>query len=877
MRALLAAVLALAPQQQAEGPAERLGVARGLCAVVGDPDAALDLARKTELLVYLQLPDADAVEKARRAADAAGLHGTRLCVEKGEPRRIHLADNLADALVDPGGAVPEAEALRVVRPHGRAILGTKVLVKPWPEGMGEWSHPHHGPDNNPFSQDRAARPPFLTQFVQGPRNAPVPQITVSSAGRVFKLYGHLGLKAGTEGLVNTLVALNGFNGTVLWERKLKAGFMSHRCTLIASPSTVYLADDASCRLLDAATGKEAGEIAAPEGADGPVWKWMGKEGSTLYALLGPKEEEAPEVRSKGGFGYGFGWPEVGKGFHSRDFPWQQGRTLAAFDTATRKVLWTHAEKEPIDGRAVCVGGGRLHAFRFGSFLASFDAGSGRELWRRTPENAPELFKTLGEYKAGPNSGAAAGGGFPTSPYVVSNDKAICLTGLPVDAIAVVSTEEGRLLWSGRYSGRPILDGEVMYLVAYGMRPGQGSRKVELLTGKRLGEFDGSLACARATAGAGAGILYRAREGTLRYEPESGKLHYYAFMRPTCTDGVTLANGSLYWWPWVCRCVPLLGTVCLASASGHKAAGAASLEGGAGEVAEGTESPRDWPTFKAADPPAIPKGSAPLWQTLIRGVPTAPTAAGGMIFLGGADGIVRALDGADGKVRWTAYTGGPIRFPPTLWKSRALVGSGDGWVYSFEAASGRLLWRFRAAPAERKILVFGALTSTWPAATNVVVDEGVAYVAAGMFYHDGTHVYALDAASGRLKWENSSSGQLNPDVNAGVSVGGQLLLQGGKLYLAGGTYLSPGIYDAATGACLNVSPGKYSAGKGNTAGPWGWKLAPEGEGVKVSGALFYGFEGPILNPGTVVGHAIDRDGRTIVVSKDGRIACYAAGR
>ena len=32
-------------------------------------------------------------------------------------------------------------------------------------------------------------------------------------------------------------------------------------------------------------------------------------------------------------------------------------------------------------------------------------------------------------------------------------------------------------------------------------------------------------------------------------------------------------------------------------------------------------------------------------------------AGGPIFLGGSDGIVRALDSVDGKVRWTAYTGG----------------------------------------------------------------------------------------------------------------------------------------------------------------------------------------------------------------------------
>jgi outer membrane protein assembly factor BamB len=82
------------------------------------------------------------------------------------------------------------------------------------------------------------------------------------------------------------------------------------------------------------------------------------------------------------------------------------------------------------------------------------------------------------------------------------------------------------------------------------------------------------------------------------------------------------------------------------------------------------------------------------------------------------------------VRWTAYTGGPISYPPTLWQGRALVGSGDGWIYCFEAATGRQLWRFRAAPAERVIPVYGSLRSTWPVAGGVLVEDGIAYAAAG---------------------------------------------------------------------------------------------------------------------------------------------------
>ncbi len=53
----------------------------------------------------------------------------------------------------------------------------------------------------------------------------------------------------------------------------------------------------------------------------------------------------------------------------------------------------------------------------------------------------------------------------------------------------------------------------------------------------------------------------------------------------------------------------------------------------------------------------------------------------------------------------------------------------------------------AAPAERLIPVYGTLMSTWPVATGVLVENGTAYVAAGMANYDGTYVYALDAGPG----------------------------------------------------------------------------------------------------------------------------------
>jgi outer membrane protein assembly factor BamB len=233
------------------------------------------------------------------------------------------------------------------------------------------------------------------------------------------------------------------------------------------------------------------------------------------------------------------------------------------------------------------------------------------------------------------------------------------------------------------------------------------------------------------------------------------------------------------------------------------------------VAELPQTSADWPTYRADNTGSATTEAAAaekarlLWQydpeiTAAPGVSagTAPVTVGGLVFTGGADGIVRALNAKNGKLVWKAYTGGAVRFAPTIWKGRALVGSGNGWVYAFEAKTGRLLWRFRAAPAERRIPVYGSLLSTWPASSGVLVEDGIAYFAAGIVNYDGTYVYAVDAATGRIKWQNNTSGHLDREARTGASVQGHQLLHDGKLYLAGGTSVSPAVYSISDGECLN---------------------------------------------------------------------------
>ena len=185
--------------------------------------------------------------------------------------------------------------------------------------------------------------------------------------------------------------------------------------------------------------------------------------------------------------------------------------------------------------------------------------------------------------------------------------------------------------------------------------------------------------------------------------------------------------------------------------------------------------------------------------------------------------------------WKAYTGGAVKQSPTVWQDRLFVGSGDGWVYCFEAKTGRLLWRFNAAPENRKIPVYKSLMSTWPVATGILVEDGIAYFGAGIVNYDGTYVYALDAKSGEIIWQNNTSGHLDREARTGASVHGHLLILNGKLYMASGTAISPAIYDLATGKCLN-DPEPLKICKSNNSR--GSELYQVGDKVVVSGKQLY---------------------------------------
>ena len=818
----------------------KLGVNKGICVVLDDPqcELALGLAQASELTVYVQVPGEDGRQAACRAAEAAGVYGTRIYVGSGELAEIHLADNLADALVatgDPAG-VPRAEVLRVLRPGAKALLGPEVVKKPFPDGADDWSHHYHAPDNNPQTNDRLARAPYLTQFIAEPHFAPAPQNVVASAGRIFMAFGHVAWKERAEPWLDTLVALNGFNGTMLWKRDLTSGIMVDRGTMIATPTALYLADEQSCKRLDPDTGELIDEITVPADlTGGTFWKWMALEGGVLYALVGEQEAMDGVKRWRRTAG-GWPWNEISAGYNAKDPPsfdpatwkrsepfdpkdhaWGFSKTLLAIDPETKDVLWHHQEELPIDSRSLCMKNGRVYFSHFGKYLVCLNATSGEEIWRKTSENDPELFKAIGPYC--PYEVAYTG--WRSTIYLRCSDEALYFAGPQVFDVTAVSTEDGRHLWTYTAQRNPhvLIRDEGVYLIG-AHQLNADTHKLDPLSGKVLASYNiARTACTRATGSADSIFFRGGGDGTIRLDLAGGDLQWISPMRPSCFIGTLVAGGHVYWIPWECDCnLQMFGVIGCGPAGDFQFDQAADpserLQAPSASptpIAPFEQSADDWPTYRADNARTattqvvIPDSVQPLWTFTPRAPfePTPPVAAGGLVFLSGSDGIVRAFDAADGNLRWTAYTGGAVRYPPAVADGRALVGSGDGYAYAFEAATGRPLWRFRAAPAERKIRVYDALLSTWPVASGVLVHDGVAYLAAGINNYDGTHVYALDAATGTIRWQNNNSASSGPSFGAGVGVQGDLLLDDGKLYLAGGSTASPAVFDIENGNCLST--------------------------------------------------------------------------
>ncbi len=185
----------------------------------------------------------------------------------------------------------------------------------------------------------------------------------------------------------------------------------------------------------------------------------------------------------------------------------------------------------------------------------------------------------------------------------------------------------------------------------------------------------------------------------------------------------------------------------------------------------------------------------------------PVVKGKMMFVNSPrSDSVFALDTNSGAAQWRFYADGPVRFAPVAWKDKVYFASDDGCLYCLRAADGRLRWKYRGAPSERKVLGNKRLISAWPARGAPVIVDGKIYFAASIWPFMGVFIYCLDAETGEVVWENDGTGAmyiLQPHTSpafAGVAPQGYLVAAGGKLLVPGGRSV-PACFDRRTGKFL----------------------------------------------------------------------------
>jgi outer membrane protein assembly factor BamB len=127
--------------------------------------------------------------------------------------------------------------------------------------------------------------------------------------------------------------------------------------------------------------------------------------------------------------------------------------------------------------------------------------------------------------------------------------------------------------------------------------------------------------------------------------------------------------------------------------------------------------------------------------------SSPTVANGLVYVGGATGLVYAFEAATGALKW-AYKTFDVPSPPTpqpvcsrpaVAEGIVYVAGGNGVLYALNAASGGLVW---SKPTGVLNIGGGHYICGSPAVAN-----GAVYFVTG----DG-HAYAFDARTGQVRWQ-----------------------------------------------------------------------------------------------------------------------------
>ena len=393
------------PVEDARAIIEASGFQGGLVVHLGCGDGALTaaLAEATgpsqgegasRVGCVIQGLDRDRAALARRALATSGRYGS-VTAEEFAGTRLPYADNLVSLLVvDDAGRVPRSELIRVLAPGGSLCMrkgtGWQRVRKPRPNTIDEWTHYLHDASGNAVARDTVVGPPRRLQWVGGPKwsrhhDRMASMNAMASTGGILYYVIDQGP---TEAIMLppewTLVARDGFCGTVLWKRPLpswhphlwpmKSGFAQLPRRLVAVDGHVYLplgmAAPLSC--LDGATGEVVRSYPETHATEEVLWA----EG-VLYVLANPEgsvhQDFQPAFPQRM-------WDAMRRA--ARDWAWnQRPRQLMALRADTGEVVW---RREPRVVPLSLAVGSKGVFFHDGERIVRLDRATGEHNWQSEP-------------------------------------------------------------------------------------------------------------------------------------------------------------------------------------------------------------------------------------------------------------------------------------------------------------------------------------------------------------------------------------------------------------------------------------------------------------------------------------------------------------
>jgi outer membrane protein assembly factor BamB len=747
------------------------GISGGFIVHLGMGDGQLTQALRVNQRFQVHGLDRDQnkVDTARAFIQKNKKYGANISVDRLDEEFLPYIDNLVNLIIvsDQSG-VAQDEIDRALTPNGVALVktadGWTKRTKPVPKDIDDWTHFLHDASGNAVAHDDQVGPPKHLQWLGSPRwsrhhdRMASMSALVSAAGRLFYI-----MDEGSRVSIQlpprwTLVSRDAFNGTILWKQPiakwhshlwpLKSGPTQLARRLVATEDTVFvtLGLEAPLTAIDSRTGEIKRTYTETKSTEeilhdnGDLFLLVNKGESDLakYVPLNPITGDQGDVNKR------WRWNE-------------KPRIVMAVNAESGKTLWSKQSR--VSPLTLCSDSKRVF-FHDGKKVVAIDRKTGDVKW----SSQPGARRRTVTYNFGPRlviyKGVLvyAGGERVMKAFDVETGKK--LWEAPHDRSGYQSPEDllitNDLVWSapttntkdsGTFTGRSVFTGEI---------------KVTFPSNVETYWFHHRCYIAKATDK----FLLPSRTGIEFVSPDQKDWDIHHWVRGGCLYGIMPCNGLVYAPPHNCACYPeakLYGFNALAPASVTRAPPkdvdeeSRLIKGPAfGEAPPAPAGNGDWPMFRHDEARSghatteVPSDLGKTWEQDLGGKLTSVVVANGRLYVSNVDNhTVYALDENTGKIVWQFTTGSKVDSPPSVEDGRVYFGSNDGWVYCVRATDGELIWRYRAAPQDRRLMAFEQLESVWPVHGSVLVQNGTVFTVSGRsnYLDGGLRFIKLDAASG----------------------------------------------------------------------------------------------------------------------------------